>query len=474
MATPELSGEALVWPMPVADADILWLEAEEATSAPPVDNPPDRPAPAAPVARRESTGVSLAQLINGNVSMEWHDAVAVVSQLAAQMLNGNGRLPTGALPSIGAIRLESDGQLHVQLVPNSPESLAEGFGRVLQALLQDKPTPANLRLLAWRTTSGAGGALTLDEITGELARWERPGRIRKLIDLYERARAAGPAPIAVSLPVVPLEVPVAVVAPEPAAASEPKPAGPARSRRQIVAIVAAALVCVAIGGTGAWLLDGPRDTPTANVGAPSVSREAVAAPEAKVRPGRRSTRATPQTPVRAGSLRADGNSGPRQSLRQSPAAIATAAAATSAAQGRPSAAQAESDRSFNSPPLDNSIANLAAPTAVPPQVVSTIGDRRLYTSADAGVTEAILVKPYLPLRAHPDIPDTALGVLEVVVDARGLVESVHLKSPANRYREKWWLFTAKDWRFEPARKNGTPVRSLKRILLTDLNIAEPQ
>jgi hypothetical protein len=98
----------------------------------------------------------------------------------------------------------------------------------------------------------------------------------------------------------------------------------------------------------------------------------------------------------------------------------------------------------------------------------------VYTSADAGVTEAILVKPYLPLRPHPDIPDTALGVLEVVVDARGLVESVHLRSPANRYREKWWLFTAKDWRFEPARKNGTPVRSLKRILLTDLNIAEPQ
>jgi len=67
-----------------------------------------------------------------------------------------------------------------------------------------------------------------------------------------------------------------------------------------------------------------------------------------------------------------------------------------------------------------------------------------------------------------------LGVLELVVDERGAVESVHLNSPANRYRERWWVFAAKQWQFQPASKNGKAVRFLKRILLTDLNVLEPQ
>jgi hypothetical protein len=115
------------------------------------------------------------------------------------------------------------------------------------------------------------------------------------------------------------------------------------------------------------------------------------------------------------------------------------------------------------------------PVITPLPVHPARPDTRLYKNGDAGVTEPVLVKPYLPLRPRPDIPDTELGVLEVVVNTRGLVESVRLRSPANRYREKWWLFTAKDWQFQPARKDdGTPVRFLKRILLTDLNITEPQ
>jgi len=463
-------GDALVWPMPVADTDILWLE-------PDAEVPPKlegRPAPAAPIVKRDpASGISLAQLIGANVSMEWHDAVAIVLQLADTVFKDSGRLPTGSLPPLGAIRLESDGQLQLQIQPNGPESLTAGFGRVLQALLQDKPTPANLRLLAWRTTSDAGASLTPDEITGELVRWERPGRIRKLTDLYERARAAGPVAAPVQLAPVPREVPAPVVVEPPLTpAPAPEAVAPSRSRRSVVMMAAAALVCVAIGGTGAWLLGGPgadANAPVAKVASTPVPPQDSAEPQAHGRPGRRSSRGTPPSEAHAASPSTAGNGAPRQRTRQSPPAVATPAP-----QATPSAAQAESDRSVNSPSLDNSIANLAAPTAVPAPIGSAIGDRRVYTSADAGVTEAILVKPYLPLRPHPDIPDTALGVLEVVVDARGLVESVHLRSPANRYREKWWLFTAKDWRFEPARKNGTPVRSLKRILLTDLNIAEPQ
>jgi hypothetical protein len=61
-----------------------------------------------------------------------------------------------------------------------------------------------------------------------------------------------------------------------------------------------------------------------------------------------------------------------------------------------------------------------------------------------------------------------------MIDTHGEVETVHLYSPGNRYRDRWWLFAAKQWQFQPAFKNGTPVRFLKRIPLTDLNVLEPQ
>jgi TonB family protein len=64
------------------------------------------------------------------------------------------------------------------------------------------------------------------------------------------------------------------------------------------------------------------------------------------------------------------------------------------------------------------------------------------------------------------MPERTLGVLEILVDPTGHVESVRLRSPGNRYRERWWVFAAKNWEFKPAFKDGQPVRFLKRITIT--------
>ena len=50
----------------------------------------------------------------------------------------------------------------------------------------------------------------------------------------------------------------------------------------------------------------------------------------------------------------------------------------------------------------------------------------------------------------------------------------HFDVPGRCYREAWWVFASKSWQFRPAMKDGKPVRFLKRIALTDLNLAEPQ
>jgi hypothetical protein len=455
--------------MPVADSDILWLE-PDSVPAPKLDN---AGVPAARVAGPASgNGISLARLLDANVPMEWHDAVAVVSQLAAGVLGDTRRPPTGALPAIGAIQLRPDGEIHLRLDPNGLEPLTAGVGRVLQALLQDKPTPANLRLLAWRISTSDGASLTLDEITGELGRWERPGRIEKLKTLYERASAVRPV-----LPTGPSSVPVR--APDPAverggSADPPATVAP-RSRSRIALMAGAAAVCVAFGGTGAWLLARRLDLPEPPITTASSVSAAEAAtaagppsasPQAVALAGRGTPQRRPQTrtPRSYGDGTGIGTTEQRTRIRAGHAATTQESPAT---RGMTSPSTTTSVR-------NDSIPNLPAPARVSPPSSAVMPDEQLYKSGDPGVTDAILVKPYLPPRAHADIPDTALGVLEVVVDARGHVESVHLKSPANRYREKWWLFTAKDWRFSPARKNGTPVRFLKRIPLTDLNITEPQ
>ncbi len=60
--------------------------------------------------------------------------------------------------------------------------------------------------------------------------------------------------------------------------------------------------------------------------------------------------------------------------------------------------------------------------------------------------------------------------LELLVDRAGSVEQVRLraKQPApgqTLYRHRMLLAAAKAWQFEPARRNGAPVRYVMRVPL---------
>jgi TonB family protein len=101
-------------------------------------------------------------------------------------------------------------------------------------------------------------------------------------------------------------------------------------------------------------------------------------------------------------------------------------------------------------------------------------DSPIYTSADEGVTEPVPVRPYLPERVATGMAEGTSAVLELVVDSRGAVESVHLRSPNNHYRDRWWVSVAKNWQFRPALKDGQPVKFLKRVVISDATIGDPQ
>jgi TonB family protein len=60
------------------------------------------------------------------------------------------------------------------------------------------------------------------------------------------------------------------------------------------------------------------------------------------------------------------------------------------------------------------------------------------------------------------------GVVEVVIDERGAIESAHMVVPITAAYDKLVLAAANKWQFSPALMNGKPVKFRKRI---QINIA---
>lgn len=88
--------------------------------------------------------------------------------------------------------------------------------------------------------------------------------------------------------------------------------------------------------------------------------------------------------------------------------------------------------------------------------------RRLYSPADAEVVPPVAVRQALP--SFPGRLFTpAAGLLEIVIDATGSVESATMTDPVNAQYDKLAIAAARRWEYEPARLDGVPVRFVKRV-----------
>jgi hypothetical protein len=443
-ASAPVTADALVWPPPATDLDVLWLD----------DAPPPASSvapPASSVAAPADRSVPLSQLRSG-VTVEWHDAVALLQQVIDQLAPDRTRPPAGSLPGLDEIAIESSGRLAITLGPPG-EAFVKGLGRLLNEVLQSNPAPANLRLLAWQAASDSAAPLHLDEFGRQLAGWERPNRAAALRALYERAASAKPGAGVPEIRVAPIAAPVA----EPATIEHPPAPVDSRRKRLIVYASIAAGVFIA---AAALVLFSTRTPAARAIAAPKVlvAREA-AAPEAPAIAASRGLDIELPHTTRGRRLRGITTARGASMLPSGRHAQSTAST-PNRLTGNSRAADADT---LEQPPLE--LFGEAAPIPIAPSI---------YTSDDRAVVEPQLIRPYLPFRPRVGTPPDALGVLELVIDTHGAVESVHLNSPDNRYRERWWVFAAKNWQFRPAMKNGVPVRFLQRIPLTDLNMLEPQ
>ena len=89
---------------------------------------------------------------------------------------------------------------------------------------------------------------------------------------------------------------------------------------------------------------------------------------------------------------------------------------------------------------------------------------RVYSSADAAVVPATLARQQMLPPPIGVVQGVAPLRIELVVSAEGTVERARFLVPPRRMPDMMLLSNAKTWTFNPALKDGRPVRS--RVVLS--------
>ena len=113
---------------------------------------------------------------------------------------------------------------------------------------------------------------------------------------------------------------------------------------------------------------------------------------------------------------------------------------------------------------DLSVRAAAPPPEPPPVVVAPVAKvlKEIYASGEEGVSPPVIVKQSLP----PFPRDLVLrrgGILEVLINQAGTVESVIMRTSINPRYDAIVLNAAKAWKYQPATVDGTAVKFRKFI-----------
>jgi Gram-negative bacterial TonB protein C-terminal len=390
--------------------------------------------------------VSFAEVRRPELALHWHEAVAIVAEVAA-MLRSRGHT---RVPALDTIILDADGTL--RFLDEGRQSAAPGqqLGDMLDALLSPVPCPLELRRLVDDTKTDPPGHATLDAFAEALSFFERPGRQDLLKALATRASAVALEAHA-STELERLETRTRSL-PDAANARAGTPFS--RTRRLVFFIAAAVVVLGAIaGGLLALLADTPAQA--------TIKERMQASVE------------------RVDQLAKDAIAAINPAKSDAPAAPALESTSTSAPAAAPAqTASKSSRRSLTARPVAVSVKEVQAwsvashspstPTDYPdaPAPADDAPDTTIYGADRTDVEPAVLLRPKLPTLAPSSVDPEDIGILEIIVSATGTVEQVRLISTANRFEESMLVAAAKAWPFEPAMKDGHRVRYRTRIRVT--------
>lgn len=111
------------------------------------------------------------------------------------------------------------------------------------------------------------------------------------------------------------------------------------------------------------------------------------------------------------------------------------------------------------------IENARPKPAASPVAASIVDRRRVYSAMDAGIVPPAEIEKRLPAWAPPASARRVelRGVLLVVINERGTVDSAKLDKPLSPYYDSLLLNAAKTWRFRPATKDGQAVKYQREV-----------
>ena len=131
--------------------------------------------------------LTLSDVLGRNISVEWHEGVALVRGVAERLLESSSGVPV--VPELHQVQISAAGRIDVIGGTMSSEAVRR-LGQLLQATLGHSEPPVQLRLIIAQATAPTPAFASIREYDEALAYFERPGRSAVLQALHARAAAA--------------------------------------------------------------------------------------------------------------------------------------------------------------------------------------------------------------------------------------------------------------------------------------------
>jgi len=406
-----------------------------------------------------SEPLTLADVVSRGTPVDWFEAVAIAQALCAALGDDSGSAPS-AVPEFDRIQITPEGSVSLAGLVAQGQPPVQGVGRTLLGLVPEHRMPVQLRLLGLTAISPTPSYSSVLELSSALDYFARPDRAAQVRAVYERC-AALPRPAAG------LESEATRLAPETASAQpslKPPPPAPRRRPAPAVALTALALL-LAAGASAAWLLAG-RPAPAAGETVMRTVSEAAqtataAAADTVQAVGRQLGLAGGTLPALSPEARITDVILPAGAGRSSPPAREPAAMRLTAivpSMGWGAIAPVfRVDETVFAAANDEGPDPLEGPAGLEPDY---------YALADVDVTPPTLLRPRLPRLPPSGVRLAELPHVDLLVTETGEVEWVRLWPADVGVHSAMMLSAIKNWRFEPARRDGRPVRYRQTITLT--------
>lgn len=375
--------------------------------------------------------MTLSEILTRGVQLELHEAVALVRDVVDRLIAAGHR----GVPQLFEIDLLPQGTVELRGWALGGDDHVARLGDLLTELMSPAQPPASLLAVL------QGPHASLQDLSGALAYFERPNRSLTLQELYRRANGSDLAPEADALTASLRSAP-----PDPTIPTAKRSADVVAQRQKLV-MAAGIFAAVALGVVLIVLIARFTDG-TASAGSLSGVTASVggAVTSLSERVGLSRPKPAPPEPPPPVVAEVPPNPAPTRRGRP-PVSLPPGERPEGQTPPRAPAIPAEVPAELRTVQASDS------PVVMPPQ-----GSALLYSDGAPGVVPPVAVRPQLPSDLPAGLTDAEIGRVELTIGIDGLVEVAKIVGTPPTIHESMLLSAAKAWRFQPATRNGVPVR----------------